>query len=160
MRDLSCFRDRSFDLVVHPVSNTFVPQVKPVWREAYRVLRPGGHLLSGFDNPTVHLFDEAAYDRGELLVAHTLPYSDVDSLPAADLPEHERRGVPLEFGHTLDDQIGGQIESGFVIVGFYEDRCAEQDDDLLGRYMSTFMATRAWKRRSRTDAAPPPAGGS
>ena len=41
MRDLSCFPDESFDLIVHPVSNVFVPDVKPVWREAYRVLKPG-----------------------------------------------------------------------------------------------------------------------
>jgi SAM-dependent methyltransferase len=51
MAELSVFPDESFDLVFHPVSNVFVPDVKPVWREAYRVLRPGGTLLSGFMNP-------------------------------------------------------------------------------------------------------------
>ena len=45
MRDLSVFSDEKFDLMIHPVSNTFVPEVKPVWREAYRVLRAGGYLL-------------------------------------------------------------------------------------------------------------------
>src|SRR5262249_18049228 len=29
--------------------------------------------------------------------------------------------IALEFGHTLDDQIGGQIAAGFVITGFFED---------------------------------------
>ncbi len=40
MADLSVFPDGRFDLIVHPVSNVFAPDVKPVWREAYRVLRP------------------------------------------------------------------------------------------------------------------------
>ena len=35
MRDLSVFEDGSFDLIVHPVSNVFVPDVRPVWREAF-----------------------------------------------------------------------------------------------------------------------------
>lgn len=42
MADLSFFLDESFDLIVHPVSNVFVSEVRPVWQEAYRVLRPGG----------------------------------------------------------------------------------------------------------------------
>src|SRR4051794_6405376 len=41
MADLSVFPDSRFDLIIHPVSNVFVPDVKPVWREAFRVLRPG-----------------------------------------------------------------------------------------------------------------------
>ena len=48
MADLSQFSDSSFDLIVHPVSNTFVPDVRPVWKEAFRVLRQDGALLSGF----------------------------------------------------------------------------------------------------------------
>ncbi|MCJ7532099.1 MAG: class I SAM-dependent methyltransferase [Anaerolineales bacterium] len=57
MRDLSMFPDQSFGLVVHPVSNLFVPDVRPVWREAFRVLRHGGVLLAGFNNPVLYIFD-------------------------------------------------------------------------------------------------------
>lgn len=146
MQDLSRFSDASFDLIVHPVSNTFVPDVRPVWREAYRILRPGSSLLSGFDNPALHLFDEMAYDQGELIVANVLPYSDVESLSEEELEKRRENGIPLEFGHTLDDQIGGQIEVGFVITGFYEDRSPKEENDLLGQYMATFMATRATKK--------------
>jgi SAM-dependent methyltransferase len=145
MRDLSCFPDRTFDLVFNPVSVTFVPEVRPVWREACRVLRPGGRLLSGFDNPVVHIFDVAAYDRGELVVANGLPYSDVRSLSEDDLERCRREGTPLEFGHTLEELIGGQTEAGFVIDRFYEDRYPEEDHDPLGEYTATFIATRALK---------------
>jgi SAM-dependent methyltransferase len=148
MRDLSVFPDESFDLIVHPVSNTFIPDVRPVWREAYRVLRPGCSLLSGFDNPLLHVFDFTAYERGELIVANVIPYSDAESLSPEELEVCCRDGIPLEFGHTFDDQIGGQIEAGFVITGFYEDRYPPEEDDPLSKYLATFMATRATKQET------------
>ena len=51
-------------------------------------------------------------------------------------------GEPLEFGHPLEDQIGGQIDAGFLIAGFYEDRRRE---DPIAAPMPTFIATRAIK---------------
>ncbi len=144
MRDLSLFPDENFGLIIHPVSNTFVPDVNPVWREAYRVLRKGGVLLSGFSNPAVYLFDwEQAEKTGELVVKYRIPYSD-------DLDEVEKskklaKTEPLEFSHTLDDQIGGQLKAGFVITAFYEDRQKPEDKDPVAPYMATCMATRAVK---------------
>ena len=40
MKDLRVFDDESFDLVVHPCSNCFVPDVAPVWGEIFRISRP------------------------------------------------------------------------------------------------------------------------
>lgn len=48
MADLSVFNDEKFDLIFHPVSNIFVPDVEVVWKECFRVLKPGGCLLAGF----------------------------------------------------------------------------------------------------------------
>ena len=79
------FPDGTFDLIVHPVSNCFVRDVRAVWREAHRVLRPGGTLLSGFSNGLVYIFDAADMDRGVLTVRHSLPYSDLEHLPASEL---------------------------------------------------------------------------
>ena len=39
MRDLSCFEDEKFDLIVHPISNIFVDDILVVWKEAARVLK-------------------------------------------------------------------------------------------------------------------------
>jgi len=145
MRDLSVFQDGSFDLVVHPVSNVFVPEIRPVWTEAYRVLRPGGRLMSGISNPILYVFDAEAYDRGILEPRHRLPYSDAEFLSEAAQRARLEQGSPLEFSHTLEDQIGGQIDAGFVIAGFYEDRSGDEDHEILERYASTFLATLAFK---------------
>ncbi|MDP9438458.1 MAG: class I SAM-dependent methyltransferase [Actinomycetota bacterium] len=144
MRDLSAFSDGSFDLVFHPVSNLFVPEVRPVWAEAFRVLRSGGALLAGFLNPANHIFDlELADETGELRVKYELPFAAPTSLEEESLRAQIEREEPLEFSHTLEDQIGGQIDGGFVISGFYEDR--HGDDDPVAAYMPTLIATRATK---------------
>ena len=144
MRDLSLFAGGSFDLVFHPVSNLFVPKVRPVWAEAFRVLRSGGTLVAGFLNPVNYIFDlELADETGELRVKYELPYAAPTSLDEESLRAQMERGEPLEFSHTLEDQIGGQIDAGFVISGFYEDR--HGDDDPLATYMPTLIATRATK---------------
>ena len=142
MRDLSAFADASFDLIVHPTSNLFVPDVRPVWRECYRVLRLGGVLLAGFCNPILYLFDQELADDGVLQVRHALPYSDLTSLTDAERAAYLDELQPLEFGHTLTDQIGGQIDAGFSLTGFYEDSWPGVK---LNEYTPTYIATRAVK---------------
>jgi SAM-dependent methyltransferase len=146
MADLSIFTDESFGLVVHPVSNCFVPRVRPVWSEAFRVLRHSGVLLAGFVNPALYLFDwELAEHTGILQVKYALPYSDVESLGEDDKQRYLEKGAPLEFGHTLEDQIGGQLDAGFLLTGFFEDPYRNPERDPLTQYMPTYIATRAIK---------------
>jgi SAM-dependent methyltransferase len=143
MRRLEALADESFDLIVHPVSNLFVPEVRPVWAEAYRVLRHGGVLLAGFNNPVFYIFDPQAAERGELSVRHALPYADLDQLTDERRQTMEANGWPLEWSHTLTDQIGGQLDAGFVLTGLYEDRHTGHP---LANYTGTYLATRAVKR--------------
>lgn len=142
MRDLSRFADATFDLIVHPCSNLFVPDVNPVWREAARVLKPGGVLLAGFANPILYLFDQKKADDGVLEVRHRLPYSDLTSISPAERLEYLAAKEAVEFGHTLTDQIGGQIDAGFAITGFYEDGWPGL---ALHEYTEMFIATRSVK---------------
>jgi SAM-dependent methyltransferase len=142
-RDLSAFADRSFDLVFHPVSNLFIPELAPVWRECHRVLRPGGTLLSGFVNPDIFLFDAESLDtRRELVVRHRLPYSDLTHLPADERARLFGADAPLEYSHTLKDQIGGQLAAGFVLTGFDE---APHHADATAGWLPGYFATRAVK---------------
>ena len=146
MADLSMFSDECFDIVVHPVSNVFAADVRPVWIESFRVLRHSGVLIAGFCNPVIFLFDyEEVEANGSFELCYSLPYSSVDHIDDRKLREYEKEGIPLEFGHTLQDQIGGQIAAGFAITGFYEDYDQEGTEPSLRSYMPTFIATRALK---------------
>jgi SAM-dependent methyltransferase len=146
MADLSAFADQSFALIVHPVSNCFIPDILPVWRECFRILRPGGFLLAGFNNPLRYLFDDERSLNGSLQVRHTIPYSDLTHLSDTEcqrlLLDAQR---PFEFGHTLTDQIGGQLAAGFLLRDFFEDRHPDPTQDPISRYIDTFIATRAIK---------------
>lgn len=154
MADLSRFKDSSFDLIFHPVSNLYAQDIKPVWQECFRVLRPGGRLLAGFMNPSIFLFDLDNIEAGEpLRVAFALPYSDTEGLAEADLQTRIAANEGLEFSHTLTDQIGGQLAAGFQLTGFYED--GWDDASLaLNRYMDSSMATLAIKPLGNTRFPP------
>lgn len=142
MADLSPFPDAGFDLIVHPCANLFVPAVRPVWLECARVLKPGGVLLAGFVNPTMYIFDQFEADEGQLHVRFPLPYSDLEHLEPAELQRLQEDEQPLEWSHTLADQIGGQTDAGLLISGLYEDRWS---GNVLDGFMDTFIATRAVK---------------
>lgn len=142
MADLSRFREESFDLVFHPVSNCFAPAVRPVWREAFRVLRRGGLLLAGFNNPAIYIFDLQDERQDRLEVKYRLPYSDLESPGEAERERVLASGIPLEFSHTLEDQIGGQLDAGFRLTALYEDRHRSLR---VAEFMPTYAATRAVK---------------
>ena len=98
--------------------------------------------MTGFTNPFHYIFDLREWNNGNLVVRHSIPYSD-----SRDLPEDERKelvfdkGEPLFFSNCLEDQLQGQINAGFVIVGFYEDKCGGP----LDKYVKSCFATRAIK---------------
>ena len=145
MRDLSVFENESFDFIFHPCSNTFVADVNPVWQEAYRVLRSGCDLVSGFCNPLLFIFDDQKMEQGTLEVRHRIPYSDFTSLTAEEFAKLKEQNEPACFGHTLDDQIGGQINAGFAITGFFEDDWGVSENDPLSKFIKAFVATKATK---------------
>lgn len=143
--DLARFPDESFDLIFHPCSNCFMAELQPIWNECYRVLRRGGVLLSGFNNPFVYCYDRFAEDERRVLeLKYKLPYSDTESLSEEERRKILEAGEPLEFSHTLDEQIGGQIEAGFLIGGFFEDWWTDEAR-MLNKYAPTFIATKAVK---------------
>jgi SAM-dependent methyltransferase len=142
MRDLSAFADGSFDLVFHPVSNVFCPEVRPVWREAFRVLRHGGTLLAGSANPIYYLIGTHADEQETLQIKYSIPYSDLESMVPKELEVCIEEATPLEFGHSLTDLLGGQTDAGFVLTSFYEDICPNSP---ISKYHPTYIATRAIK---------------
>ena len=108
------FADGEFDLIFHPVSNCYVKEVKPIWKECFRVLKKGGFLLSGIDNNVNYMVDD-----DETTIVNRLPF---DPLANPDqMAQLKRDDAGVQFSHSMEEQIGGQIEAGFIICGLYED---------------------------------------
>ena len=144
MTDLSPFSDGEFDLIFHPVSNVFVPDVVPVWRECYRVLKYGGNLLARFMNPAFFLFDHGS-DTEKLVVKFKLPYREPESLSGAGRTAVEEGGRSLGYGRTLESLIGGQLSAGFILRDLYEDYWSDEATPLNG-FSPTSIATWAERR--------------
>jgi len=142
--NLSVFPDESFDLIFNPCSTVFMQDVRAVWVECARVLRPGGILMTGSMNPIQYIFDQfKADEEGTLEVKFSIPYSDTESLSKEDLDKYVSNGLPVEFGHSLTDLLGGQLDAGFVITDMYEDY---KPDSPLHKYHPSYIATRAEKK--------------
>jgi len=142
MTDLSVFGDGSFDLVVNPVSVCFVENVRAVWAECFRVLRSGGMLHAAFPNPVIYSFDfDLAEKTGELKVIHPLPYADEKALTGEQLKQYVENGGALEYSHSLEELIGGQLDAGFQLTGLIDDSW----DSPEAKYMPNCIVTRAIK---------------
>lgn len=129
------FDDASFDIIFHPVSNCYIEDVFHVFSECFRVLKPGGVLLAGMDNGIGFLFDDQ--DNGPLVVTNKLPYNPLKN-PAL----LENLDGSVQFSHSLEEQLGGQLRAGLQLTDLYEDRNAS---GLLSEYTPLYIATRAVK---------------
>lgn len=130
------FADESFDLIFHPVSNCYVEEVRPIFRECFRVLKPGGILLGGFDNGINYILDEK-----EGYLQNCLPFNPLKN--PEQMRQLEAAGDGVQFSHTLEEQIGGQLEAGFLLTDVYED--TNGAGRLHEHGIPTFWATRAVK---------------
>jgi SAM-dependent methyltransferase len=126
------FEKESFDLIFHPVSNCYIEDVRHVWSECYRILKPGGRSLNGQDNGFNFLFDEDGR-----AVKYRLPFNPLRNRELLNLPEMNDSGV--QFPHTLEDQIRGPLKAGFRLLDCYEDT---NGSGVLHEYgVPTFWAT-------------------
>ncbi len=130
------FEDGEFDLIFHPVSNCYVKEVKPIFKECARILKDGGVLLGGYDSVVNYVFNEE-----ETELTYALPFDPLEN------PEHrallEATDCGMQFSHTLEEQLGGQLEAGFLITGFYEDTIS--DGNIARFNIPKFYAVRAVK---------------
>ena len=108
------FKDENFDLIFHPVSNCYVKEVKPIFKECARILKKGGILLSGLDNGVNYLVDDA-----EERIVNAMPFDPLANEDHRKLLEDSDCG--MQFSHTVEEQIGGQLEAGLMLTHIYGD---------------------------------------
>jgi len=121
MRDLSHFADASFDVVWHPYSINFVPEIGMVFDEVARVLRAHGLYHLHFANPFFSGLVAEDWDGNGYPLK--LPYMDGAEIACQDedwvYSRSESAGeaipAPREYRHTLSTVINGLVERGFVI---------------------------------------------
>lgn len=121
MRDLSHFADNSFDIVWHPYSINFVPEIDRVFGEVARVLRNRGLYHLHFTNPffsglTEHDWNGQGYSLKHSYVdGAEITYEDQDWVYSRSGNAGEAIPPPREFRHTLSTVVNGLVAHGFVI---------------------------------------------
>ena len=130
------FDDEAFDIIFHPVSNCYIKDVQHVWNECFRVLKRGGILLAGMDNGFNFLFDDEGTE-----VKYTLPFDPLSN--PEQMKDLQDTDSGVQFSHTLEEQLGGQLKAGFVLTDLYEDTNGE--GKLHEHNVPCYIASRAVK---------------
>lgn len=133
------FEDETFDLIFHPVSNCYIEDILPVWKECYRILKKGGILLAGFSNGIDFLFE----GDSPLTVVNKLPFNPL-KIEKERFDSMVKNYEGIQFSHSLEEQLGGQLKAGFQLTDLYEDRDRE-GGPAIRLYAPQYMATRAVK---------------
>ena len=129
------FKDESFDLIFHPVSNCYVKEVEPIFKECYRILKRGGVLLGGYDLEFHYIFDD-----NDNIVYH-LPFDP--TINPEQYADSLKNDWGITFSHSLEEQIGGQLKAGFRIVDLYDDTGGS--GTLHDHNVATFIAVKSIK---------------
>jgi SAM-dependent methyltransferase len=112
MDDLSMFAAGSFDVVIHPVSTCYLPDVAQVFRAVARVVRPGGIYVSQHKAPASLQAGLTPGPGGHYELVH--PVGRREPLPP-EPPSRLREAGTREFVHSLSALLGGLCAAGFTI---------------------------------------------
>lgn len=123
MDDLSMFDVGQFDIVIHPVSSCYLPDLLPVYRHVARVTRPGGIYVSQHKQPASL---QASLEPSAEGYRIEEPYFREGPLPPAAGSLVREEGT-LEYLHRWDQLLGNLCRSGFVIEDLIEPAHNKQD---------------------------------
>ncbi|MCD4753267.1 MAG: class I SAM-dependent methyltransferase [Anaerolineaceae bacterium] len=114
MRNLSALEDNSFDLIYQANSIGYVPDVRPVFNEAARVLRKTGLYRPDFGNPAIAFME---WDGQHYSISK--PYAET----------FNRRDEAIDHRHYMDDIFNGLLDAGFIIRRVNEAPYYQQPDE-------------------------------
>jgi SAM-dependent methyltransferase len=156
MHNLSMLDDASFDIVIHPVSTCYLPDVAAVYREVARVTRPSGLYISQHKQP-VSLQGSITPRRGRY--ALETGYYESGPLPEVTSPNLVREPGAMEFLHRWEDLVGGLCRAGFVIEDLtepYHHKTSAQEGSFEHRsgYLPPYVRIKARRVTPPKPAAP------
>jgi ubiquinone/menaquinone biosynthesis C-methylase UbiE len=134
MKDLSVFKDGSFDVVWHCHSLVFVDDARRVLREVGRVLAPGGtYLLSTMHPTTLRLY--GTYKDGgwrpKITYFEDKPVPYVDEWGMTWTLGNKKLVAPtIEFGHRFETIVNGMAAAGMVVDGIWEFSPGDDEDEV------------------------------
>ncbi len=151
MDDLSIFDTGEFDLVVHPVSTCYVPDIRPVYRQVANVLRAGGLYVSQHKQPTNLQTDLEPHGEGYVIAHH---YYRDEHLPDFVGKSALRETGTREYLHRWEQLIGWMCHCGFVIEDLVEPMHARSGAEPGTRgHRSQFVAPYVRIKARRADEA-------
>jgi len=124
MDELGMLGQGRFDVVIHPVSTCYLPEVSAVFAAVAQVTRPGGRYVSQHKNPMSLQASLAVNGAGRYEVMQ--PVDRREPLPP-EAPSRLREAGTQEFIHSLTAIFGGMCQAGFVIEDVHEPSHAEGD---------------------------------
>ncbi len=127
MDDLSALEDDSFEIVIHPVSTCYVPDVGLVYAEVARVLCANGIYISQHKQPT-SLQSSLEPENGKYRIEH--PYYSGNPLPISPKPNLIREEGTLEYVHRWEQLLGQMCRAGMVIEDMTEPMHAKVEADV------------------------------
>lgn len=120
MLDLSQLHGRAFDLVYQAISACYIPDVRALYREIFRVLKPGGYYRVEHWNPTHLQLSEHAWDGNAYRISR--PFRSGEPIPWVDCNPQTGEPTPTcwHYMHSLQQLIGSLCDEQFAIVRFAE----------------------------------------
>lgn len=152
MDDLSMFRTGEFEMVIHPVSTCYLPDIRAVYEQVARVTGAGGLYISQHKQPVSLQADTHPQGQGYLIRES---YYRQSPLPPVTGSLHREEGT-LEFLHRWEELVGAMCRAGFSIEDLVEP-CHSKSDAAPGTFAhrSQFIAPYVRiKARRRTSASP------
>ena len=156
MDDLRMFAAARYDVVIHPVSTCYVPDVAAVFREVARVTRPGGRYVSQHKQPASLQAGLLPAPGGRWQLEHR---QGIRQPPPPAPPSRLREHGTQEFVHSLADLLGGICRAGFAIEDVGEPdhaRPGAEPGSFADRASFLPPYLRILARRTDTRAAPAP----
>lgn len=144
MDEMPMFAAGQFDIVIHPVSTCYVPDLRPVYEQIARITRAGGLYISQHKSPTSLQADIRPSTRGYELIE---PYYRTGPLPEVAGSPHREPGT-LEYLHRWEALLGLMCRAGFAIEDLVEPLHAKPDAEPAtfahrSRYVAPYVRVKA-----------------